>query len=394
MHSHRTEADYNLCSKHTMDTRECDTHEECTPAPTVCIYEGEEENHGWSRCHHGEQRRILRLRKAVSGKCAQTKNEVRKCLTPCKYSMWKLGKACSKQCGTGGVEVWHRHLILDEPCSGDADHLTQKRPCSGHECPIDCTVNNFELAISCNATCGSGVELWTRSIATLAQFGGKCTKVLNEFRHCEGTQCPVSCKLGSWQSVQQCNTTCGRGVAIFRRKVEAGDCGDQKLTKTVSCVAKKAECDSPKPRVVKEDPIVRETGASNVRHVTCLDDTDEECSFNCPWCRDDVSWEEIERGASNLVFFRVRKRGRLERSPSGPGWTRFWDKDSFHVSGGMKTNDCRVDSIRHVRQIVSRDLDPHLKCETRFIEGENHLVSGACVGTTFYIDECGVRFQL
>ena len=76
---------------------------------------------------------------------------------------------------------------------------------------VDCNWNPW-VDISCNATCGGGFEVRTRTEANPELHGGMpCNGSATVTTTCAENDCPVHCQWGSWMPWQACSVTCGGG---------------------------------------------------------------------------------------------------------------------------------------------------------------------------------------
>lgn len=113
----------------------------------------------------------------------------------------------------------------------------------------------------------------------------------------------------------------------------------------------------------------------------------------CEWCDDHIPWRTILEKATSLVFFTPHRAGRLTPSRIGSGSTRLWLAGEFTAQPGVKISDsCK--NITSVKQILTRNRDRATKCHVQFVAEREYLLSGACEGSIFFIDPCGVKFDL
>ena len=179
------------------------------------------------------------------GVCEKRKIESRACNEhdchplDCVLSDWLAASECSVACGNG-TQQWERHVMQKAVEGGKcSSRLSEARACSGQLCPVDCEVSMWSQDAPCNVSCGSGHELWTRTVLEKEKNGGSCTVPLAETRSCVGTDC---CSLGPWFQSGKCDAPCGGyGFELFERDVLAGDCSGAKLKSKHPC-ASKCQC--------------------------------------------------------------------------------------------------------------------------------------------------------
>jgi hypothetical protein len=397
-----------------------------------------------SVCGAGQQRFVRTITKAAKngGKCDKDLVGVGPCVgvhcpVDCVLSDWERHGECSSTCGSG-TEEFVREVVSAALNGGKCDDpLIVRRPCNGVHCPVNCTLSDWVLEEACNAVCGSGFEIWGRLVELPARFGGDCSLPLVQHRSCDATPCEmrvpetaeprvVGCTLSAWMLDQPCNVTgCdpnAKGVEKWIRVFTSGDCFhdtrhmEEYRACSAQCMCKYAKgpwsscCRGTQTRttVLKKahSSIGCNDSGTELRSctggscegfgnqlVSCLGNTNEDCSMFCEWCNDHVSWKQVYERAKNLVFFTPAHRGRHKRSLSGPGESRLWKATEFRVTPGVKlTDECK--EIKTVKQVVSRNRDPDTKCHVRFGPGREYLISGACDKSTFYVDPCGVKFDL
>ncbi|KEP61736.1 UNVERIFIED_CONTAM: hypothetical protein HHA_279420 [Hammondia hammondi] len=84
-----------------------------------------------------------------------------------------------------------------------------------------CTWGSWRQETPCSATCGEGVEVWSRTL-----FGGEseeaCGGALLK-KKCFRAECSVNCQLGPWETIVDCTRSCDadnrRGYQVSIRKV-------------------------------------------------------------------------------------------------------------------------------------------------------------------------------
>lgn len=149
----------------------------------------------------------------------------------CKYSEWNnWSQECLSKCNEGNQKQTRtRSILVDaegdgEPC--DAELLEQDEECP---CPIDCEVEWSE----CSQKCGNGTQ--TGKIIKEPKYGGKECPALS--RTCKVKECPINCSVLEWNN--ECSKLCGSGVRT-PKKCNTSDCqgkygGTTCIGKTISC---------------------------------------------------------------------------------------------------------------------------------------------------------------
>ncbi|CAB4014749.1 coadhesin-like isoform X2, partial [Paramuricea clavata] len=156
------------------------------------------------------------------------------------YGNWSLNITCNVTCGEG-FGTWTRECNNPQPkygginCSHLGEHV-QYRPCSAKPCPVNGDYSNWTLSISCNVSCGDGVEIWRRFCnRPEPKYGGENCRELgssSEFRNCTQKPCPIDGNYGNW-TTSPCSATCGQGVEIRARQCDnpsgkyGGNCSKQ-----------------------------------------------------------------------------------------------------------------------------------------------------------------------
>jgi hypothetical protein len=461
----------NRCAPAQHDVRRCNRRP-CRRTVPCRLSEWSQASNCSATCGSGTQLFVRHVtRKARhGGTCDEELEELRPCVVMacpvvCQLSEWKQASNCSATCGSG-TQLFVRHVTRKARHGGTCDEeLQEQRSCVGTDCPVDCSLSKWAPASNCSAKCGSGTQLFVRRVVRKAQRGGACDGKLSERRFCDGTDCPIDCILSDWTRKTECNATCGSGYDVWSRMVLAdavnggecskkleetrlcqkdpcpkpceisdwvpadpcdcrtdtqkwgrlyigGDCSNdnRKLFKTVPCKCEcsydvvgewRRCCNGTQSRVLSS-PTDKDNGCPSTKKETrpcngtctveCSANTLAGCSMGCPWCPNGTSWSDLHHNATNLFNFRPLDAGQITRPLlGGRGRTRLFDK--FELSAGERvTGDCA--SAVFVRQIVSHNYDPYTICDGRFLAGATYRVSGVCEGRTFFIAPCGVKFAI
>ena len=232
-------------------------------------------------------------------------------------------------------------------------------------------MSDWILEKSCNATgCGAtGFEHWIRAFT-----GGNClgdSRMMEKDTPCV-SKCECSYAEGPWSRCCEGSQT---RTLILKRESSSSGCNETKV-EARSCSSNLGPCSS-----------------SGREPVSCLADSNEECSMACEWCDDHKPWRSILASAQNLLFFTPLRGGRVARALSGRGQSRIWREGEFRSEPGAKlSSNCR--NITTVKQTLSRNRDPATKCHVQWSRHREYLVSGLCEGQIFFIDPCGVKFEL
>lgn len=74
----------------------------------------------------------------------------------------------------------------------------------------DCEVSPW-VEEECNAKCGGGKQILTRSLTPPGEHGTKCPAAQAE-QGCNEERCPVDCRMGDWSEWGSCTALCGGGL--------------------------------------------------------------------------------------------------------------------------------------------------------------------------------------
>ncbi|XP_078600551.1 properdin-like [Branchiostoma floridae x Branchiostoma japonicum] len=196
---------------------------------------------GWTACsatcgNHGTQTRARRHAvtaacdgTACSGPSSQTQACNRRCCPrDCQWHNWSSWSACTATCGSSGTRSRTRGntpaYCGGSGCSGSS---SQVEACNRQCCPVNCQWSSWGSWSSCSASCGSGTQTRTRSIAVSASCAGRaCVGGTRESKSCYGGCCPRNCLWHNWSTWSACTTSCGNsGTRSRTRSKTAEYCG-------------------------------------------------------------------------------------------------------------------------------------------------------------------------
>ncbi|XP_020632778.1 SCO-spondin-like, partial [Orbicella faveolata] len=137
------------------------------------------------------------------------------------WSSWSAWNSCNKPCGTGFQErsrscTSPAPSFGGKPCKGAA---RQNNECNTHACPVDGGWSSWSVSTPCSVTCGSGVEILSRTCTNPApKHGGRsCSGAGRKEQACSKNPCPIHGGWSSWSVSTSCSVTCGSGVEILSR---------------------------------------------------------------------------------------------------------------------------------------------------------------------------------
>ena len=161
------------------------------------------------------------------------------CPIHCTVSKWRGWRPCTASCGSG-LQDRERVIFVHRRYGGRAcPHMSQKRSCNIHLCPLDCLVSEWSKWTECTATCRTGTKLRARKVTRHEKNGGRpCPKIFQQVV-CRMGDCPKHCSVTHWSSWAVCSRTCGGGSTSRTRRVishaAAGLYKCPKLVDTESC---------------------------------------------------------------------------------------------------------------------------------------------------------------
>lgn len=171
------------------------------------------------------------------------------CPVHCEVSGWSDFSACNAKCG-GGKSVKSRSIIVNMQYNGNkCPDLTFSKACNTQLCPIHCQVSEWSAWSACNAECGGGFKTQTRTILVEAQYNGDSCPALSKTDPCNTQTCPIHCKVSSWGAWSACSKSCSNGEQKRTRSVilDAQFNGKECPEVTESRACNTAACPTSKP---------------------------------------------------------------------------------------------------------------------------------------------------
>jgi hypothetical protein len=121
----------------------------------------------------------------------------------CPWDMDKLGPRPSEYANNYVFSPGFVHQVECNNCTC-ADGIWN---CGQQKCKQDCVLSEWTKWGTCNASCGEGIQKWTREIIQTALFGGtECDKILEKTENCRSQSQP--CCDPSTELSTQCARTC------------------------------------------------------------------------------------------------------------------------------------------------------------------------------------------
>jgi len=141
------------------------------------------------------------------------------CPVNCEVGAWSAWSTCDRSCG-GGSQTQTRVVLTQAAHGGSAcPALRQTQPCNTHNCPVHCDVSGWSSWSACSAACGGGSQRQTRTITVQPAYGGNACPTLVNTQNCNMQSCPVNCAVTSWSAWSACSKTCGSGLQVSTRSV-------------------------------------------------------------------------------------------------------------------------------------------------------------------------------
>jgi len=134
----------------------------------------------------------------------------------CEVNKWEP-QACSKECKRSqqdkdGEQKLVRSIMT--PAEGGADCLPLEaiKKCNMHQCPVDCKLSSWNGWSKCSAVCGGGVQQRLREVERPDRSGGvKCGQT-SQTRLCNTQSCEKDCELKEWTKWSWCSKDCDGGT--------------------------------------------------------------------------------------------------------------------------------------------------------------------------------------
>jgi len=147
----------------------------------------------------------------------------------CQVSDWSDWSVCTATCG-GGTQQQTRTITVAAAYGGmTCPALFASRTCNTQTCPspspVDCVLSEYSSSWStCQSSCGSGIQIKTRSVVTPAMFGGAACGSLTLTQPCPSPRppCPsdpVDCVVSAFGDWSMCTATCNGGSQQRSRTV-------------------------------------------------------------------------------------------------------------------------------------------------------------------------------
>jgi hypothetical protein len=202
---------------------ECNTH----ACPVDCIVSQFATWSECSKsCGTGERHRsrtVVTEAKHGGRDCAHTdetdKCNEQWCPNDCQLTSWEDWGECSVSCG-GGSRQRQRHINSNVLFGGKAcGHLTETEACGSAACPVDCVVSDFTDWGPCSVSCHTGISKRLRIVTHKAERGGKACEHLTETKSCDRGACPHECTVTPWGAWTVCTASCGTGLHMRKREI-------------------------------------------------------------------------------------------------------------------------------------------------------------------------------
>ncbi|XP_054770254.2 uncharacterized protein LOC129278063 isoform X2 [Lytechinus pictus] len=141
------------------------------------------------------------------------------------FTRWSAWSSCSESCGNG-TQTRNRTCTDPPPSNGGADCTgpsTETQVCNTQACPapVDGNFTQWSTWTVCTVTCGTGVQLRTRTCTNPppSNGGASCTGPLFENRPCNTQSCPppVDGNFTQWSTWSSCSESCGNGTQTRNR---------------------------------------------------------------------------------------------------------------------------------------------------------------------------------
>eukprot|EP00931_Biecheleriopsis_adriatica_P032825 TRINITY_DN19103_c0_g4_i1.p1 TRINITY_DN19103_c0_g4~~TRINITY_DN19103_c0_g4_i1.p1 ORF type:complete len:1089 (+),score=182.26 TRINITY_DN19103_c0_g4_i1:89-3355(+) len=146
------------------------------------------------------------------------------CAVDCQWGNWTDWSTCSVSCDKG-IRQRDRPITVQGNSEGkgcNPQEGTETEECGSVACVHDCKWSQWTHWGSCSASCAGGVHTRSRSIEVMATHGGKkCQGSSRDEDVCNVMACPKDCMMSNWGSWEPCDATCGNGTKMRSRSVES-----------------------------------------------------------------------------------------------------------------------------------------------------------------------------
>eukprot|EP00923_Selenidium_pygospionis_P010994 GHVN01019179.1.p1 GENE.GHVN01019179.1~~GHVN01019179.1.p1 ORF type:complete len:977 (+),score=72.94 GHVN01019179.1:1725-4655(+) len=198
------------------------------------------------------------------------------CSRNCEVEDWSAWSTCDKDCGLGVQRRSRARLVEAENLGRPCGTLAEERPCFNQICAQGCVLDEWGSWSSCSVTCGTGVEIRTKSVLMPPTDGTPCDEVF-ESRTCDQEPCVneicvISSEFNDWSdcedSCQTVNTDPASLISFRARRIELQSpaCPSaESLIETKRCSAMDFKCAESAP----EDCVVSEWGIWRDCSATC-----------------------------------------------------------------------------------------------------------------------------
>lgn len=138
---------------------------------------------------------------------------------PCEVSTWSSWSTCTATCDAPGQQHRTRSVVV-EPTGGlTCPALQRSRDCTASNCPVHGGWSEWSAVGECSHSCGDGVRERQRSCTapSPANGGNDCAGDNRQWQPCGG-EC-VDCLLSAWAPYGACDAECGGGAQLRTRSV-------------------------------------------------------------------------------------------------------------------------------------------------------------------------------
>lgn len=161
-----------------------------------------------------------------NGSCIENDNlrETRTCSTncctaavPCAVSSWSSWTSCSATCGVGS-RLRTRAVVIDAACNGaPCPPLRESEQCAQALCPVNCELSAWSTWSVCSSSCLLDERRRTRNVVTAPANGGAACDALTETATCGARRC--DCDVKDWSTWTTCTASCGSGSQSRSRTI-------------------------------------------------------------------------------------------------------------------------------------------------------------------------------
>ena len=132
------------------------------------------------------------------------------------WSTWTAQGSCSASCGDGS-QTYTRTCdgIVNggNDCSGlDGGSATKTESCKIKECPVNGAWSGWTASGSCSASCGNGLQSYTRTCGGIAHGGNDCSQLdggsSTKTESCKIKECPINGAWSGWSGYGGCSRSC------------------------------------------------------------------------------------------------------------------------------------------------------------------------------------------